>query len=250
MQTSLSENRLIFLINTGSQISLIKAEKIHEAKVNTLQSIEIIGIADSKTVRSLGITQAHLKFENRLVTHKFHVMHQNIHLRPDGIIGADFLIKYATVLDMGGQNIIMKEPECFMEVPQTDATHLNSVKIKGSSQMNNSENDEEYSLALNNYLQYEKNFIYTIKITKKTDPFFYDKLDDSKFQEFKKMEFQEHIYNDSMNLFSLYDTLSLNPFKIVGTNEIKSNDLPLTDPIERQDYLMKTIDLSDCPNLK
>lgn len=74
----MTQEKLIFLLDTGSQISLIKATKILEASRDTKKSIEIIGIADNKTIRSLGITKAYLNFENQLLPHQFHVMHENI----------------------------------------------------------------------------------------------------------------------------------------------------------------------------
>lgn len=42
--TSVAEKKLVFLVDTGSQISILRAEKILDVKIDTEKAIEIMGI--------------------------------------------------------------------------------------------------------------------------------------------------------------------------------------------------------------
>lgn len=54
--SSIAQKRLIFLVDTGSQVSILKAQKVLDAKVDQKRKIEITGIAENKTIKSLGTT--------------------------------------------------------------------------------------------------------------------------------------------------------------------------------------------------
>lgn len=175
----MTTEKLIFLIDTGSQISLIKSTKILEAKINTTKPIEIIGIADNKTLNSLGVTKANLNIGNELISNTFHVMHENMFLRPDGIIGADLLVKFGVVINIPERFILLENTE-FSSEAINQIKHLNSFKILDQSPIKNNE-FKDYFDAVQNYINYENNIIYTIKSKKQSDPSFYDKLNESFF---------------------------------------------------------------------
>lgn len=244
--TTMAEKNWIFLIDSGSQVSLIKAKKIYDAKIDTSKAIEIIGIADNKTLRSLGMTQAYLKFENNLVSHAFHVMNDNIFLRPDGIIGADFLIKYNTIIDVGNQFILLREPEHFQNITQNEVKSLNSFKIIYSYDNNiiDEKHDQNYLEAINDYQNYEKSLVYPIKIKKLSNPSYYEELDESIFQNYESVKTSNRISFNETNSFSLFEPITSTPFKTNYIEIDNPNESPIVLPQERKDYLMKILDLN------
>lgn len=108
ISSTVARKRLVFLVDTGSQVSIIKAEKILDAKFDTRKRIEITGIAENKTIKSLGTTVDTLNFGEFIIEHKFHVMHENLFLKADGILGADFLVEYNALIDLSRRVIILR----------------------------------------------------------------------------------------------------------------------------------------------
>lgn len=184
LPTSISEKKLVFLIDTGSQISILKAERILNARVNTKKAIEIIGIANSKPVQSLGITKAFLTCSDVIIAHEFHVMHENVFLRPDGILGADFLLKYNAKLDIAESLIQLKLPPLHHNDTQSES------KFVSSSQINNTEvsDNENYFQAVHEYMEYERATVYLAKIqNSRSNKKFYDEITNNYFEN-KKFE--------------------------------------------------------------
>lgn len=48
----------------------------------------------------MGVTKTKLACNESTIFHDFHVMHENAYLRTDGILGADFLLKYNANIDI------------------------------------------------------------------------------------------------------------------------------------------------------
>lgn len=132
LPTSVSSKKLVFLIDTGSQISIIKAEEILDARIDTKRAIEIIGIANDKTIQSLGVTKALLTCNDSIFAHDFHVMHENVFLRPDGILGADFLIKFNAKIDMAAANIQLRLPPTQSGIKENTSKFVSSSQIRFS----------------------------------------------------------------------------------------------------------------------
>lgn len=241
LPTSVSERKLVFLIDTGSQISILKAEKILDAKINTNKSIEIVGIASNNTIHSLGITKALLTCNDLIIAHEFHVMHENVFLRPDGIIGADFLLKYNATIDIPGAIINLKLP------PLKPNDESNNSKIISSSLVRHSEinsDDTIYFEAVNNYLRNEKITVNQIRIKPKSEnKTFYDQIS---VDYFRNKNF-ETVKLDKIELEVHEDLASIQNIQINKKFEIKlvnECDDPMTNPLQRQKYLMGKFDLS------
>lgn len=238
--TSASERKLVFLVDTGSQISILKAEKILDAKIDTKKSIEIMGIANNKTIQSLGVTKTSLTCNNVIIIHDFHVMHENVFLKTDGILGADFLLKYNAKIDTAEAMVQLKLP------PRQTEIEENNTKCISSSQIKQQENDDEkYFKAVTDYLEYETTTINQIRIRnlKNIDRNFYDNISNDYF---KNRGF-ETISPEKINLWTDINlnqrtNLKINkPFEINCVNEF---DTPIVNPLLRQKYLMSKIDLS------
>lgn len=121
-----------------------------DTKINTSETTEIIGIADNKTLRSLGVIKLFLNFSDRLLPHNFHVLYENMYLRPDGIIGADFLMKYNGIIDIPQKTITLSQPESFYKLLKKKIKHRNSFQVK--SKINEKTNKIGYNIILENYV--------------------------------------------------------------------------------------------------
>lgn len=236
LPTSISEKKLVFLIDTGSQISILKAERILNARVNTKKAIEIMGIANSKPVQSLGITKAFLTCSDVIIAHEFHVMHENVFLRPDGILGADFLLKYNAKLDIAESLIQLKLPPLHYNDTQSES------KFVSSSQINNTEvsDNESYFQAVHEYMEYERATVYLARVqNSKCNKKFYDEITSDYFEnrKFKVIE-PEKIEIQPLENISVGMS---KPFEIRHIDEVEA---PITDPKKRQEYIMSKMDLS------
>lgn len=84
-----------FLIDTDAEVSLIQIDKIRDdIYVKNEDKCELRG----RSVGSLltfGTCAADLIFKNKIMHHKFHLVRENISGKYDGILGQDFLRKYA-----------------------------------------------------------------------------------------------------------------------------------------------------------
>lgn len=208
LRTSVSEIKLIFLVDTGSQVSLIKAEKILDAKVNTKNKIEIIGISDNKTIHSLGTTKALLNFNGHVIEHQFHVMHENLFLKMDGIIGADFLIKYGATINIQEKLIIMKSPNLPSNAnKQHEVKIMKFFRVKDKEIQNPRQNDQ-YINALENYIEYENNFVRQISARKIKNDHFYDNLSN----DFAKKAQYEKINSCKVEIDESFKKLLYDPY--------------------------------------
>lgn len=87
------------MADTQADVSIIKANAISkENHINTDEQIELKGITKDSAF-SLGIIYVQLKFENKSIKHKFHVVPNHFPIPSDGIIGKDFIQKYYCKLD-------------------------------------------------------------------------------------------------------------------------------------------------------
>lgn len=69
------------------------------ARISTLKRIQIIGVVENQTIRSLGIVRTKIDFNGVVIEHDFHVINQNLNLKADAVIGNDFLTKNNALID-------------------------------------------------------------------------------------------------------------------------------------------------------
>lgn len=239
--TSITEKKLVFLVDTGSQISILKAEKILDAKIDTRKAIEIMGIANNKTIKSLGVTKASLNCNNTMICHDFHVMHENAFLRTDGILGADFLLKYNTNIDIAKATICLNLSS--FSRSNTDEKSTRCICSPLISQSETQDDDEKYFNAVNDYIKYESTMVNQIRIkANNKNKRFYDEIS---LDYFKKYEI---IKPEKVSVWSESDIVSVRnvninkPFEI---NYINDTDKPIVNPLQRQKYIMSKIDVSN-----
>ncbi len=115
----------VFLVDNGADISIFKEEKLSDSqKLKFNSKIKIRGIADGEII-TYGETKLNLKFEtDDTVEHTFHIVHRDVPIDCDGIIGRDFLIKYKCTIDYDTFLITCKFGNSFLEIPMIDSMHI------------------------------------------------------------------------------------------------------------------------------
>lgn len=106
-----SNRLLIFLVDTGADISLLKQFNNDYYRLNTSHITTISGIGQG-TIKSLGSIQLDLRVNNFIIPHEFHIVHGDFPIPCDGILGMDFMKRYNCMLDFSGDN------DCFILRPQ------------------------------------------------------------------------------------------------------------------------------------
>lgn len=92
-------------------MSVIKPQKILNAKIDIKNKINIVGVAKNAKLQSLGIVKTHLHCRNLRILHGFHVLNKNFNIKVDGIIGNDLLKKTGAKIDFDTQTIQMRLPQ-------------------------------------------------------------------------------------------------------------------------------------------
>lgn len=95
-----------FLIDTGADVSILKAEIIdNDALVYVDEKIKLKGITGS-CVQSLGHIVGKIPLsELTTVSHKFHIVPESLPIPTDGILGNDFLSRNRAVIDFNSQTV-------------------------------------------------------------------------------------------------------------------------------------------------
>lgn len=123
-------HEILFLIDTGSDVSLVKLDSLSpQTKVNTDNKIFIRGIT-GKEEPTLGSISEGVVVCDNIYTHEFHVIPSAIPLETSGIIGKDFLQKYNIGIDFKNNSL------CF---PTEDKTG----EIKAKIIFDNSEKEQK-----------------------------------------------------------------------------------------------------------
>lgn len=85
---------LLFSIDTGAQISILKPTKLFKDEIiKSSEKIFISGVTEGEKIRTLGTIDIELKLGGFKIPYKFHVLNMGFRLKSDGILGADFLIR-------------------------------------------------------------------------------------------------------------------------------------------------------------
>lgn len=90
--------RLIFLVDTGADISILKEEADYFNSIQDDSIINIQGISQ-EIIESKGLTSIELQTDKYIIPHSFHIVNQQFPIPCDGIIGIDFIKKFNCQLD-------------------------------------------------------------------------------------------------------------------------------------------------------
>lgn len=95
----MSDTANLFIVDCGSDISIMKASKIKRAQIYYPSlKCDIIGIGQGN-VSTMGTTNTNILLNGNKIPHKFHIVEDNFPIPTDGIIGRDFLINYRCKID-------------------------------------------------------------------------------------------------------------------------------------------------------
>jgi transposase InsO family protein len=81
---------LHYLIDCGSEVSIIKVKNIGENKLNTNEKISLIGIGEGRQT-TLGTVNLTIELPKEKIYQKFHVVDDNFNITTEAIIGMDLL---------------------------------------------------------------------------------------------------------------------------------------------------------------
>ena len=118
IDTDVSNCNLTFLIDTGADISVIKSKKLYAQTLYwSDSSVKISGITNG-IISSIGKSTINFfaNTENRL-SHEVHIVDSSFPIPTDGILGIDFLLKYACVLNFDTFEMTVKSHNSTFSVP-------------------------------------------------------------------------------------------------------------------------------------
>lgn len=97
----------IFTLDTGSEISLIKASSLKPSAECKKDRVSIIGIHPSMKTESIGSTNLNI---GNGIKHNFYIMADSINIQTDGIIGLDFLKRFNARVNMAKMTLEIGHP--------------------------------------------------------------------------------------------------------------------------------------------
>ena len=127
LDLALSDSKCTFIVDTGSDISIIKAHKIRPNHIYyPNEKCTISGIGHDVT-QSQGTILTYIKFTNILLDGKFHIVDNNFSIPTDGILGRDFSTKYKCIwlltLTFNQQEIVIQIEDNFKQTLYLPARH-------------------------------------------------------------------------------------------------------------------------------
>ena len=93
LAVDISNDELLFLIDTGADISLLKAEKLlGNTEANPKMKVKVKCVNGS-SIETDGLVEARVKLRDSSLPHKFQLVSEQVEIPCDGILGRDFLVK-------------------------------------------------------------------------------------------------------------------------------------------------------------
>jgi hypothetical protein len=97
---SIAKQKVTLIVDSGSQLSLIKLKMVKpETVYEPKRKMKISGIAGKHRVETLGEVSPTIQMGGADIEHKFQLIDNNTSLDVDGILGMDFLAKYKAIIN-------------------------------------------------------------------------------------------------------------------------------------------------------
>jgi len=91
LRIDVSNEELLFLVDTGADIGLLKTEKlIQSTEVDPCREEKVKGV-DGSPIETYGVVEARVKLGSSSIFHGFHLVNKQVDIPCDGILGRDFL---------------------------------------------------------------------------------------------------------------------------------------------------------------
>jgi hypothetical protein len=84
------EENLLFLIDTGADISLLKGEKLIDTTEFDPEGSFKVKCVDGSPIRTHGTLEARIGLDSSSISHNFHLVGNQVDIPCDGILGRDF----------------------------------------------------------------------------------------------------------------------------------------------------------------
>jgi len=85
------ENELLFLIDTGADISLLKGDNLIGTTEYDSESEVKVKCVDGSPMETHGVLEARIEHKNSSIVHNFQLVNKQVDIPCDGILGGDFL---------------------------------------------------------------------------------------------------------------------------------------------------------------
>lgn len=133
-----NNRRLKFLLDTGANISLVKASSlVGETPCHEDEIIKINGInKTSDPIQSIGYCYLNIYFNNDLFKRKFHIVNGESNIPLDGILGNDFFQEVGALIDYKSNSLVFKNHKISI-------TRRNNNEINENYSINNNKNLSE-----------------------------------------------------------------------------------------------------------
>lgn len=115
---------IIFTLDTGSEISLVKANSLKPSTDCKQARVSIIGIHPSMRTQSIGSTTLNI---DPAVNHSFYIMAEGINIATDGIIGLDLLRKFGGHIDLAAMCLTFGGPSPTPASNPTDLARIHAT---------------------------------------------------------------------------------------------------------------------------
>ena len=124
------EDELLFLIDTGADISLLKGNKLIRTTEYDPEKRVKVKCVDGSPMETHGVLEAKIEFHNSSVVHGFQLVNK-LDIPCDGILGRDFLQHAKAKICYEWRTVALNGKECKMvnETEQFGAREPNKLKI-------------------------------------------------------------------------------------------------------------------------
>lgn len=123
---------LIFLVDTGASVSLIKNSSLRHTIINSAQTVNVIGIS-GKSFKTLGSVKCKLRAHRFKSTIEFQVLPDDNSLRVDGILGADFLSKHAVDICYSNNTLFINNCKARLPLLRSDTIQSTTLTPRSLS---------------------------------------------------------------------------------------------------------------------
>lgn len=107
-----SNDKISFIIDTGSMISLIKMSQISNKQKIQYNKVKILKGVSGDTIQTVGSVVGTISFQNKPIKHEFYLVPDYLNFgKSNAILGLDFLSANNVIIDTKYKKLIFREDE-------------------------------------------------------------------------------------------------------------------------------------------
>ena len=123
------ENELLFLIDTGADISLLKGSKLIGITEYDPDRKVKVKCVDGSPMETYGILEAKIELKNSSIVHEFQLVNKQVDIPCDGILGRDFLQHARAKLCYEPRTVTLNV-EIYKTVGKTKKSELRELNVR------------------------------------------------------------------------------------------------------------------------